>query len=72
MLRSPEFRSWCGQGSVDTAPYRVFCDIRCAAGVTVLQIQVFPYLSRQRESVDFYSGFLRLFKSGRSKIKEEE
>jgi len=36
------------------------------------QIQAFPYLSRQRESVDFYSGFLRLSKSGWPKIKEEE
>jgi hypothetical protein len=25
-----------------------------------MQIQVFPYLSRRRESVDFYSGFLWL------------
>jgi hypothetical protein len=72
MLRWPVFKSWCGRGLVDSASDRVFCDIRCAARVACLQIQVFPYLSRQRESVDFYSGFLRLFKSGRSKIKEEE
>jgi len=37
-----------------------------------MKIQVFPYLSPHRESVDFNCGFLRLSKSGRPKIKEEE
>jgi len=50
----------------------MFSDIRCSARLAQVQIQGFSDLSPPPESVDFSSGFLRLLKSGWSKIKEEE
>jgi hypothetical protein len=75
MLHWRVFGSWCGPGSVESGgphAFVTFVTFVALHRVKLVQIQVFPYLSPRRESVDFYSGFLRLSKSGRPKIKEEE